>query len=178
MNHTQALARTPPRPARVAVLPPASFRTEWAKRPTDDVAIGIRLLSEQEKLTAQAEAFKTATQGGRTGEAASHRYLEEILVWAVAMAAVNPNDERRPWFADGNAEVKLALTPEAIRHLFDEMELAHVAASPTRAAATDEDLAQLAELLRSPDRLLDLHPAKALRVRKWLRFCLDELTAD
>ncbi len=175
MNLSQASERLPPRPARVVVLPPSSFRSEWSKRPTGDAAIGIRLLSEQEVITAQAEAFKVAKEGGRSGDAAVIRYQEELFVWAVSLCATNPNDERKPWFLNGVEEVALALTPEAVRHIWDELELAHVAASPTRPPINDNDLPRLRDVL-TPKGFETLPPAKALRVRKWLAFILAELT--
>lgn len=163
-------------PDHVVVLAPRAFADAYPKRPAADVAVGLRRLSQSEAQTAMAEARKESTAGDRSGEAASERFGEALVCWSVGFAACDPNDAGAPYFACGDEEIRQALTPEGIRRLWDELEMIHAAESPLLTPLADDDAADLANAL-AHDGLARLSTAKATRVRRWLRFVLDELRA-
>lgn len=165
-----------PEPARVVVLRPSAFVATWQGRPVDEVAVGLRLLSHEETMTAAAEAAKEAVGGGREGDVAEERYRHALCCWTVGYALCDPNDASKPYWPTGDEAVRSRLTPEATAHLFHELELAHVAESPTRPEAGPEDVAVLAGLLATEGPLSALSEGKARRVRRWLGFVLSELT--
>jgi len=163
------------RPDRVVVLQPHHFNSRWPRRPAGEVAIGLRILGEDDTLLATTEAANEATSGDRREEVQQHRFDEALACWTVGLAATNPNDAGEPWFETGSALVKVALTPAAIAHLLHELELAIVAASPTRPEISPEEQDDLSFLLADPGALSHLGVAQARRVRRWLRYCLDEM---
>jgi hypothetical protein len=168
----------PPRPARTSLLRASAFQAEWERRPPGEVAVGIRCLSHEETMTCGAEAAKEAVANGRTGEEAVRRYNEALMAWALGYACCDPNNATLPYFDSGDASVRAALTPEAVAFLFGELELAHAAESPTRPEADDADLADLAVLLMTPEDWSHLPGPKARRVRRWLRYVLDEIRGE
>jgi hypothetical protein len=165
-------------PIRVVVLKPDAFVATWENRPTTEVAIGIRCLSEPETLTAVHQARTVAEQNGRTGDAAIERYNEELMLWTVGFAACDPNDATAQWFElDGDA-VKMFATPATIRHLFNELELAVVEASPIRRGANDGEISQLSKVLGDPAAFIGVPGPRATRIRQWLLICLQDLTGQ
>ena len=170
-------ALPPGRPAdKIIVLPPQAFADAYSKRPQADVAVGLRRLSERETITALTEARKEGSDGGREGEAAIERLNEALLCWSLSFATCDPNDVSKPYFERADEEVREAFPPETLRRLWDELELLHAGGSLLLPEASDTDLAELTECL-AEGALSALTPPKALRVRRWLRFCLDELRA-
>jgi hypothetical protein len=155
-------------PAATVSLPPSAWASSWPKAPREAVALGLRLLSEEETLTCVAESAKEAVAGGRSGQEAVERQNESLLCWVIGYAACDPNDATKPYFAFGDNDVRRALTPEALRRLWDELERATAAASPVTPQATDDDLVDLSILLAVDRPLEGLSPAQEARVRKWL----------
>lgn len=129
-------------------------------------------------MTASAEAAKEAVADGRTGDDAIRFYNEALMVWALGYACCDPNNATLPYWESGDESVRAALTPEAVAYLFGELELAHAAESPTRPEADDVDLADLAVLLMTPDDWAALSGPKLRRIRRWLRFALDEIRGE
>lgn len=160
------------KPQDIVLLEPSAFRT---KPPKAKVAIGLRLLSQQEVMTAQAESWKEARQGEREGEAMIERFNEALLCWVVATAACDPNNAAKPYFEFADIEVRERLTTDAIRHLWDRFEMAQAAASPLTPPVSDEELANLGVLLCGDAPLAQLNPAHELRVRRWARVMFDLL---
>lgn len=173
MNFTEA--RAAQRPAdHIVVLSPSAFCDTYQGRPASDVAVGLRRLSEREAMTCMAEARKEAAAGERRGEAAEERFSEALLCWTIGYAACDPNDVSKPYFARGDEEVRDALTPSGLRRLWDELEMLLAAESPLLAPVSDDDLA-IAAIALTPEALALLPSGKRLRVRRWLRFILDEV---
>lgn len=158
----------------VVVLPVASWSSTYGKRPGTDTAVGLRLPTEAELITAHAEATREAD--GRSGEARAFRFQEALVCWTLAAALCDPNDARQPLLERADEEIREAFPDETLRHLWHELERLRVACSPVRAEATDEEALELAALLEG-GALAALSPDVAPRVRRLLRFCLDELTA-
>jgi len=172
----QLTSEAPLPPAATVLLPAKAWSSNYTARPRDEVALGLRCLSEADALTCEAEAAKEATAGGRSAEEAPERFNEALMVWAVASALCDPNDARKAYFEFGDADVRRAFPPETLKHLFHELELAHLASSPVRPEASEEDLLDLADRLTDPEPFARLTPARAARLRRLLRFCLDELS--
>jgi len=163
------------RPIRIVTLEPAA----WVlKPPKGKVALGLRCLSQDETMTAQAEAWKEARANGREGEAVIERFNEALMCWVIGAAATDPNDAGKPFFQFADVEVRERLTPAAIRRLWDELELAQASVSPLLPAATDDELGDLGALLCGEAPLASLDPASALRVRRWARVLLDLLAPE
>jgi hypothetical protein len=165
----------PPEPIQVIVLQPSAWCATYGKRPTDEVAIGLRLPSERELQIAHAEASKEATANDRDGEAAEFRFGEALVCWSLAAALCDVNDATKPYFECADEEVRQAFTPETLRHLWHELEQAQLAASPVRPGATDEEVEELAFRLVEDPTLESLPAGRGARVRRLLRVCREEL---
>lgn len=156
-------------PARTVRLSPAEFSPTWAKAPSSDVVVGIRVYSESDARSAEAEAAKQETK------AAAETVLFSI---AVARGICDPNDiaAPHPLFPMAEDTLPMALTPRAMRRLFDEIERLHVDQSPVYAEATDDELIELAAALMQPEPVGKLPSLEQKRVRRYLRLALDALT--
>lgn len=160
-------AAPPGQPAdRVVVLQPGAWSALYPKRPEAPVALGLRLPTERELLTAHAEATKEA-QGRSDG---GFRFREALVCWTLAAALCDPNNAGQPYLERADEEVRDAFPDETLRHLWHELERLRIETSPTRPEITPEETRDLVELLDG-DALDRADP----RVRRLLRFCLDEL---
>lgn len=168
-------------PVRVVVLPSTSWTSEQGA-PVGELAVGIRCLSHAEVITARAEASKegaeASTARGLSAEDRAHRFGAALMAWTVGFSACDPNDARQPFFKCGDEDARRLLTPEALRRLWDETEMAHLESSPLRAEASDEDLAELALTIVDPDAWREIPRGDAARLRRFLRFALDALTLE
>ena len=122
-------------------------------------------------MTAKAEAAREASSRGLSTD----RYGEALVAWVVGFSACDPNDASKPFFQRGDEEARQRLTPEALRCLWDETEMAHLETSPLRPEASDVDLAELALTMTDPGAWERLSRGDAARLRRLLRFCLEEL---
>jgi hypothetical protein len=75
----------------------------------------------------------------------------------------------------GDELVRDALTPEGVKLIWDALERTTIETSPTSALATDEEVAEL--VVKAPRALAEMPPWQAQRVRRLLRFCLEEMSA-
>jgi hypothetical protein len=154
--------------ARNVRLTPGDFSPTWHNAPSSDVVVGIRVYSESDARTAEQEAAKQEDQ------VAAEQVLFSL---AVARGICDPNNVKapHPLFPFADDTIPLALTPRAVRRLFDEIERLHVDQSPAFAEATDDDLVELAGALIQPDPLGKLDAVKAKRARRYVRLALDLL---
>lgn len=164
----------PVAPAGTVVLQPQAWAATYKKRPADAVALGLRLPSEGELITAQAQATEEAAQRGRTGEARAWRFNEALVCWTLAAALCDPNDAGKPYFERADEEVRSAFPDETLRHLWHELERLRLETSPVRKAATDAEVADLATLL-ADGALAAVPEPGATRLRRLLRFVLEEI---
>ncbi len=180
MTTLSALKRTT-RPPRVAILSPSAFADTWESKPTADVAVGLRLLSERELQTAKAEASKSIEKMyvGDDGEIFDHEKAVEawndaLVRWAVAYATCDPNDVTKPYFDFAEDVIAVALTPQGIRRLWDEW---RVLVEETSPLSPELDAEGIASLVGALCRLDALPPSAQRRVRRLLGACLTELGA-
>jgi hypothetical protein len=154
----------PRKPPKFVVLPPSLFSDEWEAKPTVDVAIGLRLISFQATDEARKEAERAAV--GFYAElrglplpsdprVALDVHNDALMVKAVARCMCDPNDVTAPYWRCSEDMVRMALTAEGVRRLYDELVILHATMSPGRRAADDDEVEQLARVLASGPVLED-----------------------
>jgi len=168
-------------PAAIVQLGPGAFAPEWPHRPANAVSVGLSLLSAEDIVTCRAEASKKATElhpdGPRMDPNWNDAHNDELFAWVLSRSLCNCSDASEPYFAEQGQDediVKQAFTPATIRHLWDELERATISLSPVRAPATDEELADLGQLLADGAVTHVMSPFQ-LRLRKLASFMLDQL---
>lgn len=177
-----------------AILPPGSvvvgvnaWASTWKQRPGDDVCIGLRFVPDAELEDARIEAFKRASglyphheRSPESTELWRLSFYDALIRWIVARGTCDPNDARKPLdlFAAGAEDiVPLALTDHGIQRIFDSWERMRIEADIGIAAATDADIDQLGALLPRLRILEETARSRALRLRRLMRFVLEELEA-
>lgn len=170
------------KPARVVVLPLSAWASDWHDRPSGEVAVGLRLLSEADTQTCMASAAREAREvypeAPEDSPELVEAYNSALMRWAVARATCDPNDASKPWLDAAEDTIALALTPSGIRRLWDELERATLEESVTTREASDLDLVELAALLVAPDELEALPLAAARRLRRLAAHMLDTLRPE
>lgn len=167
------------KPPRTVVIPLSAFVDAWPNKPKSEVAVGLRILSEQDLQTARAMAARYAEDllmsedGGCTDELSRVEAFNDALMrWAIACAVTDPNNAAVPFFVGGDDVVRVALSSQGVRYLWDHLERVHLELSPVVAEASDEDLERLAGTLH---RVGALPKVTQRRLRKLLGFCLSEM---
>lgn len=170
-------------PLRTIVFPRDGYSDNWGEKPHSDVAIGLRLLSESDIQCARAEASKQSAMWyeAREGEAVDEEsrteaFNDSLIRFAVARGTCDPNNKSKGFFDLAEETVRLALTSEGARFIWDEIIRLHIGTGVNIRAILPEDVAVLARLLQRGSIDL-LPPAKKLEVRKLLTHCLDALLA-
>lgn len=165
-------------PPKVIKLPLSAWNPTFTGRPECDIPVGLRLPGSEDAETIEAEAVRSMREAMADGEEAALRaYNESKLVSLVALCITDPNDVTAPHelFETPNALLKIALTPQGLRRLFDEIELLQVETSPIFHEASDDDVSVIAELLGDGalTRLQD--QVKASRARRYLTLVFETL---
>lgn len=177
MNYTKAVRDK--KPARCVVLPSSGFADTWDKKPATDAAIGLRFLSQHDLDSARREAEKEAQGFYREfrerdkapdDETLADVFNDAFLANVCARGTCNPNDVTLPYFPFAEDVVRLALTPEAMRRVWDELLLLHKGSIVARPAASDEDVQRLASAL--PKVTLDLE------LRRIIAYVVEKLGAQ
>lgn len=144
------------KPHKIVTLTPDDFADRYEGRPRSNVAIGLLMLGERDVDVARAQAAKhiadptmfTTKDGGVTDEQARDEAYNDALVrWAVAKATCNPNDVSQPYFDMAEDTIAIALRPEAIRFLWDELILLSKGKGSVAPPATDEEIAAVVDML-------------------------------
>lgn len=152
----------PKKPAKTIVLPRSAFSDNWENKPATEVAIGLRFLSQGDLDTARREAERTAQgfyqQFRERDKDCADQTLEDVfndafLVQVVSFATCNPNDVSHPYFPLAQDVVPMALTPEALRRIWDELVILHKGSVESRPTASDEDVKRLARALKKAPEL-------------------------
>ncbi|WP_394849702.1 hypothetical protein LZC95_19895 [Pendulispora brunnea] len=150
MNASTAREQAAKRPRRCIVLSPAAFADTWSERPSEDVAVGLRLLAERDLQAAKLEASRwverlySRDDGTlRDPETATEAWNDALIRWACALAMCDPNDVTRPYFRAAEDTIAIALTPDAIRRVWDALEAFHAEESPVAPEATDDEIEEL-----------------------------------
>jgi hypothetical protein len=174
-----AIASVQRKPAHVVTLKPDSFQDGCPTKPRQAVAVGLSLLSEADLGAARAEAVKIADRDNGELSHSDEDWIsarnDALIRVALSRSLCEPNNAEKTYF-DNQDEDTLAryLTSPAVRHLWDELERASIMASPVRAEAEPDEIADLAKLLAS-GLIEDLGGPQRTRLKKLCSFMLDEL---
>jgi hypothetical protein len=142
------------KPARVVVVPLSAWAYNYKLKPKDEVAIGLRLISEREVQVGKAEASKYMLKMyGTDGalpltdiEKAYECWDDAFLAYVVGRSACDPNDCDKQYFPFAQDDAKNALTSEGLRLIWDEYMLA-ARGTGERAQIREDELLVLARSL-------------------------------
>lgn len=182
-NFTLAQGKAPPKPAHVIVLSPTDFADDWHRRPSAEVAVGLRRVCDRDRQVAEAEATKYVREVYvREGkvidqDVAVTEWNNIFMRWIVATATCDPNDVTRPYFEAAQDIIGSALTPEAILKLWNEYHRFVRRTDAGAPKATDEDLARLGRLIKA-GRVSALKDGIQSEVRRLLAWSLSQLGPD
>ena len=172
-------------PSHVNVKPDA-FASTWPERPDEEVCIGLRFVADAELEDARIEAYRRAkglVPDHEKSEAEATLFVasfqDTLVRWVIARGTCDPNNVHKPWegwaAAPEDIVVEQALTDHGAQVIFDAWERMRIAANIGLPAATDQDLELLPELLQRLPAITALSRTRALRIRRLLRFVLEEL---
>ncbi len=173
------------RPPGDVVVPPEAWASTWTDRPVEPVCVGLRFVAEGDLQDARVEAFRRASRlypdhekTARGAELWEQTFKDGLVRWVVARGTCDANDVNSPWEGWQAAPEDMALevlSDLGAQLIFDAWERMRVAADIGLVAASDEELLLLPDLVRRLPSLERLSPARALRVRRFLRFAMEEL---
>lgn len=162
-------------PGKTLILKPWMFADDWHGKPTTDVCVGLRLMSDLEKTKARGEAERYMLEvHPYGGDNAVDCFNDTLLRQVVALGICDPNDVMKPSDVLPLAEMQVreALTSNGAATIYEEIHRYEVEVSNIRQEATDDDLLDLVEYIESGD----IHTAaNASVVKRFLRYALDEL---
>lgn len=147
-------------------------------RPTKPLAVGVRLLSEQDVQEAKAEGSRVVTGfygGAPDPEGINDAYNDALMRSCVARAITHTEDASIRHFVLGEEEIRQQLTPEGVRALFQAVESVHIGASPCMAEIDDDGCLKLAAILQRRKAFATLDVESRARVRRLLSYALDAL---
>ena len=165
-------------PGRTLVLEPWVFADEWEDKPKAAVCVcvGLRLMSEVDKLKARVEAERLADElhPGR-GEYWVDACNDAIMRQVVALGICDPNDVTKPAPVLPYAEekVRYALTSRGVRFIFEAIDRYELESSPIGTEATGAVLADLAALLPTV-KVEELRPG----LRRLIHHVFEELGGE
>lgn len=173
-------------PPGSVVVPPEAWSSAWDDRPIEEVCIGLRFVPDADLEDARIEAFKRAERlfpKFRESEAEhdlmAASYGEAVMRWVIARGTCDPNNVHAPWEGWSDAPediaVEVALNDLGAQLIFDKWEEMRIASDIGIRAATDEDLKLLPELLTRLPILSEASRPREQRLRRLLRFVLEEL---
>lgn len=171
MIFARALERKPP---KLIALRPEMFVDEWPEKPTEPLQAGLRLLSEREIELGRASAAQKAVELHEDADGRVEAYNDALMSYAVACALCEPQNSRAAYFESPHENVVLALTPEAIQALWEELETLHLELSPVIDEIEDDGIGALAEAL-ADGAVQKLPDTRQGRMRRLLTYVLEEL---
>lgn len=170
MNYESATQVQPP--AGSFTLKVSDWASDYADRPLASVKLGLRLLSDTD-LTYAITVAKEWNQH----EAGNEK--RNLITATVARAICHPEDATRQHeaFETPDDTLRSALRAETIQAIWDELERLMVTTSAIREPATDEEITALMSSIADGalDDLESLDPSRSVRVRRYLKFALDDL---
>jgi hypothetical protein len=151
--------KAPRKPERIVVIGPELFAFDYKNKPTSEVAIGLRVISENDVQIGRAAASRYmvkmyGTDDGkiRDPDQAWGCWNDKWLAYAIGRSACDPNDVDKPYFNFGEEGAALALSSEGLRLLWDEYMLIF-RGKGERPQISDEDLLPLAKSLANVELL-------------------------
>ncbi len=164
-------------PERHVVLKKDAFAETWEGKPPEDLALGLRKISDTNIQTARAEAAKYAVMMHQDREGQIECFNDALMRWAIVYGTCDANDidVQAQVFSGSEENVRNALTSQAIRFVWDELERYHIETSPLVVAATDEQIEQLGKRLAAKVLPGMMTVGAMNRSRKLLAFVLQEI---
>jgi hypothetical protein len=181
MKFSQHVAQQQQKPSKTLELEPSAFAPTWEKAPRSKICIGLRGVSDGDESTARAEAEKLAREDYKHEDQDNYIdcFNDLLMRNIVARGICDPNDVTKPHPTFKNAETRVRyLTPASVRYLYEELERLQLETSPLHPEATDDEIAKLVDALFGGQALTKLPEPQARRVRKLLRYVLEELDPD
>lgn len=169
-------------PPKVIQLPLSAWASGYSAKPECEVSFGIRLPGQDDVEAIEAEAMRAARSAqSATGDVDALRaYNEEKLVSLVARCICSSTDVTQPHelFETPDALLRIALTPQGLRRLFDEIERLQIESSPIFVEATDSEVVELFERIQDGELARCQDVAISGRIRRYLAFCLESLSEN
>lgn len=161
-------------------MPVSAFAEDWESRPRAPVCVGLRLMSDGDKSKARAEAEHLASElHSDGGELAIEAYNDALMRQIVALAICSPNDATIPseLFPSAEEQVRVAITSEGAKLVFQEYLKYEVESSPIHPEATNDELVELAVLIDT-GVIQRLDKSRESIARTFLRYALDEIRSS
>lgn len=175
-----------PVPPMTEVVPTSIFAQTWDDRPTEPICIGFRTIANRDISVARSKAAEWANNvhpdvtpdDGEKFSVWIEEYNDALMRHVIALGTCDANDIRESpewWSAMPEEQVRVYLSPDGVKLLYDLWERMRVSVDPTLPCATDEDIrGRLIELLPLAKHL---GHGREHRARRLLAFVLDELEA-
>ena len=175
-------AESTPKAPRVVIVPVSAFADTWSKKPAAPVEMGLRLVAARDIDTARAEAAREAIdwyddgEGGCIDEVArDEAYNEALMRHALARALCQPHNTKQPFFQVASETIRLALTSEGVRLLWDELVRLHRSTGVNQAPIDADEIAELSRILARPGAVDQLPSGVRGEIRRLLGFCFVQL---
>lgn len=173
-------------PPDTVVVPPEAWASSWEDRPEEDVCLGLRFVADADLEDARVEAYRRADRlfpdhekSPEATELFVASFQDGLLRWVIARGTCDPNNVAKTWegweAAPEDIAVEVALTDVGAQYIFDAWERMRIQANIGLPTATDADLLLLPVLLARLPLVAARSKTQALRLRRLLRFVLEEL---
>ncbi|HSY22312.1 MAG TPA: hypothetical protein VK841_09370 [Polyangiaceae bacterium] len=187
-NFSQLTAPTkqPRKAPRRVVLPVTAFADTRPDKPDASVAIGLRLISDDDVTYANAASDALAHKLYRCAQNEDELTSEEgfdqarndaLMRFCVARAACDVNDVTKDYFPFGEDQVRASLTSEAVSKIWDELVILHALNGLRLAPANDAQIERFARILLDTRATSALSAPNAHELRKLVAHCLAMLEA-
>lgn len=150
------------------------WATSYKDKPLASVVIGYRLPGEADLQWALDKVREWTNDKTTDGE--RNRATIKATV-AACVCDVRDASKAHEAFPCPEDDIPNQLRPEVIQAIFDEIERAMLESSPTRLEIDDGEVVELVDLLLGDgiEALNTRDHAKACRIKRLLKFCLEEL---
>jgi hypothetical protein len=166
-------------PPKVITVDPSAFAHDWPGRPSEPVEVGLRIIPDADLDTARAEAARhaAAMHASDDVENAIDCFNDALLRHRIARTTCSPTDVRQPWLKAAEDMVRVALSSEGVKAISFEIDLFETENSPLYKPATDNEVADLVELLLQDEPFAGMEEARARRNRRLLAVVLEDIGA-
>lgn len=176
------LLKQPPgaalKPPRVIAIPPSAWASHRADKPADAVEVGLRLISEDDIQYARGEAIRIATEYVQNPDHQEERheaFNDALMRVALGRALCQPHDVTQPYFLMGEDEIRVRLTSEGVRRLYQELEALHTSENPAMPEIDEEGFAHLIAMWDRGLWLKYTERPERMRILRLLEACRQEM---
>jgi hypothetical protein len=157
-------------------LAPALWADGRPAKPSAPVKVGLRLLPEAEFERCRTIAANHAWREHQNPDDEANRddcFNSRLMGLLMAEATCHPENIDKKFFEHADTKIFLDLTPDGIRYLWDHYEAFAVVESPIAPEATDDELLELADVIRAGMLFEGLDLERARRVRRLLKAAIE-----